>query len=995
MAVTEQLDLDRVRERLQQQTGKRYWRTLEELVDSAGFQEALRKRLPRQAEWINATLDLPSRRTFLKLMGASLAMAGLSGCVPKRRVERIMPYVAGQEAIIPGKPLFFATATTLGGYAKGVLVESHEGRPTKIEGNPDHPASLGATDALTQAHIWDLYDPERSQTVLRLGQVSTWGNFLQELNGILANKNLRLRLLTETVTSPTLADQIGVLLARFPAAQWHQYEPVNQDNALVGAQLAFGEVVNTVYHFDKADVILSLDADFLLTMPGSVRYARDFIDKRRVSSGQTTMNRLYVIESAPTITGAMADHRLALRAGEVEQVARAVATALGVQDVAAAQPPASLPDVWLSALVKDLQAHAGAALIVAGAEQPPLVHALAHAMNVALKNVGATVVYTAPVAAKPVNQGESLRQLVEALQKKEVDLLVILGGNPVYNAPVDLGFAAAMEQAPTRIHLGPYYDETAIRCHWHLPETHILEMWGDARAYDGTISLIQPLIEPLYDGRSIYEVLAALNQQPDQGGLAILRAFWQQHSQGDNFENAWQTALEAGVIAGSALPAKAVTLQANFAAQQPTQPTAATGTETLELIFRPDPSVWDGCFANNAWLQELPKPLSKLTWDNAALLSPTTAARLTLDNGDLVELHYRERAVTAPVLILPGQPDNAVTVHLGYGRTQAGHIGTGVGFNAYLLRTADAPWFGTGLTLRKVGSGYDLAQPHTNYSMEGRDLVMAATLQEYQANPTFALTEQTKTPEISLYPAYEYTGYAWGMSIDLTACIGCNACVVACQAENNIPVVGKEEVLRGHEMHWLRVDRYYTGPAEDPDEIHFQPVPCMQCENAPCELVCPVMATAHSDEGLNDMVYNRCVGTRYCSNNCPYKVRRFNFLQYADWETESLKLGRNPDVSVRVRGVMEKCTYCVQRITEARIAAEEAGRRIGDGEIQTACQQACPTRAIIFGDINDRNAAVTQLKASPLNYALLANLNTRPRTTYLADVRNPNPELGG
>ena len=996
MAITEQLDLAQVRDRLQGQTGKHYWRTLEELADAPGFQALLHQQLPRQAAWLDSKLELPSRRTFLKLMGASLAMAGLAGCVPRKRNERILPYVYGPETIIPGKPLFFASAMTRGGYANGILVESHEGRPTKIEGNPDHPASLGATNAMTQAHIWDLYDPDRSQAVLREGQVSTWGSFLGELNTALANPNLRLRLLTETVTSPTLADQISTLLANFPAAQWHQYEPVNLDQVRAGARLAFGADVNTVYRFDQATVILSLDADFLLTMPGSVRYARDFINQRRVSDGKSSMNRLYAVESAPTLTGAKADHRLALRPSQIEAFARAVAGALGVQGVTKTALPVGVPPAWLPALVADLQAHAGAALVVAGEGQPPVVHALAHAMNQILNNVGTTVYYTAPVEVQPTAQDESLRTLVTAMQQGEVDLLVILDSNPVYNAPVELDFAAALAQVPLRVHQGLYYDETARYCHWHLPATHTLEMWGDARAYDGTITLIQPLIEPLYEGRSSYELLAALNQQANRSGQEILRTYWQHHSQSGNFEVAWQTALEAGVIAGSALPPKTVTLQRGFAEQAPAAP-VQDAAETLEIIFRPDPSIWDGRFAYNAWLQELPKPLTKLTWDNAALLSPTTAAQLDLKNEEVVELVYGEQTVMAPVFILPGQPDGAVTVYLGYGRAQEnptlGETGSGYGFNAYRLRTADAPWFGTGVTLRKTGATYPLARSHTGDTMEGRDLVMAASLAEYQANPTFAHTEETTSPEITLYPQYEYKRYAWGMSIDLTACIGCNACVVACQAENNIPVVGKEEVRRGHEMHWLRVDRYYGGPGEAPTETHFQPVPCMQCENAPCELVCPVAATVHSDEGLNDMVYNRCVGTRYCSNNCPYKVRRFNFLQYAEWNIESLKLGYNPDVSVRSRGVMEKCTYCVQRIDNGRIEAEKAGRQVRDGEIQTACQQVCPTRAISFGDLNDATAAVTQLKQLPLDYALLANLNTRPRTTYLAAVRNPNPAL--
>jgi len=990
----QQFELETIRQRLRSTRGKQYWRSLEELADTEHFQKILREQAPRQASWLESTLDSPSRRTFLKLMGASLALAGLGGCVPRRADEKIVPYVQQPELIIPGKPLFFATAAGLGGYATGILVESHEGRATKIEGNPDHPASLGATDAITQARILDLYDPDRSQVVRQNGQISTWDRFEALLDRELDAPNLKLRTLTETVTSPTLTAQIGALLEKYPAAQWHQYEPLNRDNVRAGARLAFGEDVDTHYRFDQAEVILTLDADFLMAMPGSVRYARDFMDKRRVSDGQRRMNRLFTVESTPTVTGATADHRLIQRASQIKAIANALAAALDVARVTAAEALADVTDSWISALIDDLQAHRGSSLVLAGDSQPPLVHALVHAINAALGNVGTTVLYTELVAANPANQTDSLRSLVQDMQTGAVDLLVVLDGNPVYSAPADIDFLGAMQNVRLRIHLGVYQNETAAAVHWHLPATHFLEMWGDARAYDGTVTMIQPLIEPLYDGRSIYELMAILLKGTSRVGYNIVRNYWQSQKSADDFEITWQLALHDGLLKGSQLPTKGVALQANFAEQIHTPANTQSLTEeSLELIFRADPSIWDGRFANNGWLQEIPKPLSKLTWDNAALLSPATAARLGVGNEDVVELRYRERMVEAPVWILPGHPDEAITINLGYGRTRAGQVGTDVGFTAYALRTADAPWFDDGLTLHKTDATYPLAVTHTHHNMEGRPLVMSATLQEYQENPTFARTEATEPAEISLFPDYEYNDYAWGMSIDLTTCIGCNACTLACQAENNSPVVGKEEVARGHEMHWIRIDRYYAGDIEAPDETHFQPVPCMHCENAPCELVCPVGATVHDDEGLNVMVYNRCVGTRYCSNNCPYKVRRFNFLQYSDWETESLKLGRNPDVSVRARGVMEKCTYCVQRISQARIEAEKEGRRVQDGEILTACQQACPTRAIVFGDINDTEAQVTQRKAQPLDYTLLADLNTRPRTTYLAEVRNPNPVL--
>jgi molybdopterin-containing oxidoreductase family iron-sulfur binding subunit len=792
--------------------------------------------------------------------------------------------------------------------------------------------------------------------------------------------------LTETVTSPTLTAQLQAFLSAFPSATWHQYEPVNRDNVYAGAQLAFGEPVETLYRFDQAEVVLSLDADFLSTFPGSVRYARDFASRRRVAGPEGgQINRLYAIETTPTVTGAMADHRLPLPARSIGSFARALAQAVGVSVTPGNR---AVPDDWVTAIARDLQAYQGSSIVIAGDHQPPIVHALVHAINASLANVGQTVVYTDPVITDPANQTESLRELVTAMDAGQVELLLILGGNPVFNAPVDLNFGAALEKVNFRAHLGLYEDETSALCHWHLPESHYLEIWGDARAYDGSVTIMQPLIEPLYDSHSAYEVLAALLGETDLFGHGIVRGYWEGQSGAEDFDQFWQTALYQGVIADTALASKAVSLGSDFENQSPSQ----TAVEDLEISFRPDPSIWDGRFANNGWLQELSKPLTKLTWDNAALISPATAESFGLANNDLIGLRYDNRTVQAPVWITPGQAQNSVTVYLGYGRTRAGRVGTGAGFNAYALRTTDTPWFGAGLQIERTGQQYELATTQTHQTMEGRNLIRAGTVEQFQADPDFVQKMEHQGEDISLYPPFEYDGEAWGMTIDLNACLGCNACVVACQAENNIPVVGKDQVLKGREMHWLRLDRYYQGDLENP-EVYHQPVLCMHCENAPCEVVCPVAATLHDQEGLNVMVYNRCIGTRYCSNNCPYKVRRFNFLQFTDLDTESLKFQRNPEVTVRSRGVMEKCTYCVQRISAARIQAKQEGRAIRDGEVVTACQAACPTQAIVFGNINDPASQVAQLKTSPLNYGLLTELNTRPRTTYLAKLRNPNPEL--
>ncbi|OUC04956.1 molybdopterin oxidoreductase [Litorilinea aerophila] len=995
-----QFDWNTLRQRLAQNPDRKaFWRSLEELADTPAFQALLRQEFPQMAIPGPTT----SRRTFLKLMGAALLMAGCSVRPPRRQ---IVPYVNAPETVIPGKPLYFATAMPLGGYGIGVLVESHEGRPTKVEGNPQHPASLGGSNPFLQASILGLYDPDRAQVVTEQGQIRTWQDFLNALQarraGWQETQGAGLRILTGTITSPTLGAQLQALLEAFPQARWYQYEPAGLDNLREGARLAFGRVLNTVYHVAQAARILSLDADFLYTFPGSIRHARDFAAGRRLRDGAAdtaTMNRLYAVESTPTITGARADHRLPLQAAQVEAAARLLARELGL--AVPEGTPGMLDEAqaaWLAAAARDLQEHAGASLIVAGETQPPAVHALAHAMNLALGNVGNTVTYTEPVEVEPSQGVASLGTLVEELQAGQVDALIVVDCNPVLTAPADFDFAAGLEQVAFSVALSPYLDETAARCTWHVPATHYLEMWGDVRAYDGTVTILQPLIAPLFDGRSPHELLAALIGQP-QSGYDVVRRQWDAYYQAQeqpaqpDAESFWRTCLHDGVVAGTALPPVEVQLRPDWADALPTGPTGPT--EGLELIFRPDTAIWDGRFANNAWLQELPRHLTTLTWDNAGLISPGTAARLGLSTGDLVRLEHQGRRLEVPVYVMPGHPDEAMTLHLGYGRPWAGQVSQDVGFNAYLLRTSEGFWHAQGVQLQKLNRRYPLATTQNHFLMEGRELVRSADLEHYRQDPAFAHHEHDEHEQPSLYPPYPYEGHAWGMVIDLTACIGCNACTIACQMENNIPVVGKENVAMGREMHWLKVDQYFSGPPENPT-VHFQPRPCMHCERAPCEPVCPVEATVHDAEGLNEMIYNRCVGTRYCSNNCPYKVRRFNFFDYVPSdESPLLQMWRNPDVTVRNRGVMEKCTYCIQRINAARIEAQKEGRPIGPGEILTACQQACPTQAIVFGDINAEEDPVARLKEHPLNYTLLAELGTRPRTSYLAEVRNPNPALSG
>ncbi|HKB09956.1 MAG TPA: TAT-variant-translocated molybdopterin oxidoreductase [Vicinamibacterales bacterium] len=990
---------------------KSFWRTLDERLGDPAFQQHLHNEFPSLLPTIEQVSDPVARRAFLKLMGASLALAGVSACT-RQPAERIVPYVRQPEELVPGRPLFYATAMTLGGVATGLLVESHEGRPTKVEGNPLHPGSVGASDIYAQAAILGLYDPDRSETLTNLGEIRPWSAFLGAINGALtAQRPLRgagVRLLTESIGSPTLATQIRDVLTRFPDARWHQWDPASRNNVRLGSKLAFGEFVDAQYRLDQADVILSLDADFLASGPGSLRYARDFAARRRPEQADR-MSRLYAVESMPTSTGARADHRLPLRPSAIENAARQIAGALGVgRSVGGSATGAGGEDRaarFIAAVVKDLQAHRGRSLVVAGDGQSPAVHALAHAINQTLGNVGSTVVYTQAIEAEPVDQVQSLRDLVADMNAGKVDLLVIVGGNPVYTAPADLEFADALGKVRLRAHLSQHVDETSALCHWHIPEAHFLEAWSDARGYDGTVSIVQPLIAPLYGGRSAHDVLAAMSERPEHGAHDLIREFWKV----DKDDRTWRKWLHDGVVPDSAFAPKTVTVQQ--AAIQPSasnQQSATSNQQLLEISFRNDPSILDGRFANNGWLQELPKPITRLTWDNAVLVSPATGAKLRQvetpafrggEHGQIVtnvvELRYRGRSIRGPLFEVAGHPDDCATVHLGYGRARGGKLAAGAGFNAYQIRTADALDFSGGLEIVSSGERYSLACTQYHHLMEGRGMVKALSRDEFTKNPR-AVHEGEETPAqtFTLYPNYEYQGYKWGMAIDVNACIGCNACVVGCQAENNIAVIGKDQVLRGREMHWIRIDTYYRGEQANP-ETYFQPVPCMQCENAPCEVVCPVGATVHSHEGLNDMVYNRCVGTRYCSNNCPYKVRRFNFLLYQDWNTPSLKLARNPDVTVRSRGVMEKCTYCVQRINEAKIDSEKEGRAVRDGDIQTACQQACPANAIVFGNLNDPASRVAQLKAEERNYAMLGELNTRPRTTYLAAIRNPNPELEG
>jgi molybdopterin-containing oxidoreductase family iron-sulfur binding subunit len=998
------MTLAQVREELKGTKGKKYWRSIDELANTEDFQAAVEREFPSAAqEWV----DPVSRRGFMKLMGASMALAGLAGCT-KQPDEPIYPYVKAPEDLVLGKPNYFATAHPFVTGAVPVLVKSDQFRPIKVDGNPDHAYNHGSSDVFSQGTLLDLYDPDRSKHATYRGEPREWAEFAQELRlkAAASKDGTGLYFLSATITSPTLARQWKAVQAAYPKATLVQYDP-----AIAGTWLAKG--INVQYDLSQADVIVSLDADFLSSSayPGFHKLVGDYAARRK--NPANGMNRLYAVESMTTTTGMKAEHRLGLRASEIPAFAAALAQAVGVSGVdAPTYAWTTDQQKFLASLAKDLKANAGKSAVIPGLYQDESVAALALAINTALGSVGKTVsVSSEPAIPLPSDQMGDLKALVAALDAGKVDWLVILNSNPIYSAPADLEFLSAFNKANVVAHLGSNVDETGQIAHWHIPAAHYLESWSDARAYDGTVSVVQPMIDPLYGGKSAHHVLQTLLDEPLLSSYDAVRLTQKDTIKGD-FEMGWRKALHDGWIANTAY---AVGGEAPKTGAIPKVPTPSS-KDAIEIIFRPDPNVYDGRWSNVGWLQELPKPVTNLSWDNAAIVSGATLTKLGLEEDDIIEISVGNGKVKAPVIVAPGHPDNSVTVHLGYGREFAGRVGSGAGFNAYLIRSTWAPFFATG-SLKKVDGKWGVAitkshyqdhrsatvsgQGHGNNSLEGdeaiseRGIIRYATLDEYKANPNFAHEgEGHDTPEMgtSLFPNWTYTENKWGMSIDMNSCVGCNACIVSCYAENNIAVVGKQQVRIGRNMQWLRIDTYFEGDLSAP-RAHFQPMTCQHCENAPCEQVCPVGATVHTPEGLNTMVYNRCVGTRYCSNNCPYKVRRFNFLLYSDYETESLKLSRNPDVSVRSRGVMEKCSYCVQRITAARIEADKENRPIRDGEIVTACQQACPASAITFGNLNDKTSKLAKLRADERNYQVLADQNTRPRTTYVAEVLNLNSEL--
>jgi MoCo/4Fe-4S cofactor protein with predicted Tat translocation signal len=1021
--VTSEAPQESTKESTKTASAPRYWRSIAEHDAAKAIALGAVNEFPPGADTLEE--GTVSRRGFMQMLGASTALATVSVACQKPN-EKIIPFVRRPAELTPGNPLHFATAYALEGFANGLLVTSHEGRPSKIEGNPDHPTTQGATTTIDQALILGLYDDDRAKELRRGTDPIAWRTFALETKAraekLAATQGAGLRFLVDPSASPLLGDLRRRLLARFPKAKVVSWSSTASDGAAEGPRLAFGQPLVAHHHLEKAQVILSLDADFLGQGPEQISANRGFASRREPGP---EMSRLYVVEPALTGTGAMADHRLRVRGSDVPSFAAALVAELS-RETPSLAPLTSLPksasfdQKWIRALARDLQRSKGASVVIAGRRQPAAVHALAAAINSALGSVGNTVTYTLSPFEDASSGPKALGALVEDIAAGTVDTLVITASNPVYTAPVDFKLGQLLARVPTTIYHGLYVDETAAVCGTMVPAAHPLETWGDARALDGTASVVQPLIAPLWGAFTESQVLAAFLDEGDVTPHELVHRYWagQRPSaqvSGDaqafgaalpsSFDAAWETWLADGVLPDTASqPVNVPAVDASALAQVVGSQLAAltARAEGLEIGFVNDQRLHDGRFANNAWLQELPHSITKLTWDTAVMISATTAKAQGLETGDVVALQYRDRSVEGPILIVPGHADDAVTVALGGGRTGKGEsIANGVGFNAGAIRTSDAFWFGRGLKLASTGDTHKFAITQDQWTMapDGRTTpppAVDATLAEV-LNEGSKFNEELKErrgPQPNMWTPVDYSkqAYKWGMSVDLNKCTGCNACVTACQAENNIPVVGVENVRKGRHMQWIRIDRYFTGPIEEP-ELIYQPLGCVQCETAPCEYVCPVNATVHSDEGLNEMAYNRCIGTRYCSNNCPYKVRRFNFLNYTGDYTAARMMGTNPDVTVRTRGVMEKCTYCVQRIERKRIETRIAGTTIKDGELQTACQQGCPARAIEFGSLNDPNAKVTRLHADARRYDLLHEIGTRPRTAYLARVRNINPDL--
>lgn len=1006
-----------------------YWKSLNELAKNKEYQKYAEREFPEDASELT---DQVSRRSFLRVMGASIALAGFASC--RKPVQKILPYSKQPEDKVLGVPDYYATSMPFQDSVAGLLIENNEGRPSKVEGNEDHPSSLGKTSIYHQAAILGMYDPDRSRQPRHNGEQVGYDDFAEFAASHFDNTDRNILFISEANSSPTLQRLKGDIQSRFPNSQWVTYEPFGDDNRVEGNNLAFGQRLRTVNHFDEASIIVSFDDDFMTPSgnKNSVEAARRFSMARYVNGIEDTMSRLYSIENSYSITGSMADHRLRMKSSEIEAMVFALAARLsrnlnGLDAYSGYSNEMSNHD-WIETLANELIVNRSNTILTVGTGHSPAAHATVAALNNALGNIGSTVTVHELPFGSDASSTDSFAEAVNQTRSGDFDTVVFIGTNPAFTAPSDLQFEDALSGAATKIHLSDYVDETSRLCDWHINRAHFLEAWGDGYSYTGERSVIQPQILPLFDGISEIELLHTLLEGESGSGHDLVQQTWQEFISG-NFEQEWERVLHDGIDENSSgFEEVNVSIQSGFSSQiSPMLQTSVT--EGIEITIKPDPTLFDGRYANNSWLQELPDPMTKITWDNVALMSPATADSLGLpteqsfksNDVPVIRISSGDNAIEIAAWVQPGHADNSITLYAGYGRENIGRVADGVGVNVYPLRTTENTYY-SAVDVSTTGQMYEIACVQDHNSIEGRDMVRSATLEEYRENPNFSSYESVhgyevpgideaerdgddnlaKGGPISLFDEQYGPDYQpqWGMAIDLNTCFGCGVCTIACQAENNIPVVGKREVGRRRIMHWIRTDRYYEGDEDNPGVYH-QPVPCMHCELAPCEQVCPVAATVHSEDGMNQMTYNRCIGTRYCANNCPFKVRRFNFFNYSKEylttgdDPEIIQMAMNPEVTIRFRGVMEKCSYCVQRVNRAKFVTrkETGSRKPEDGAVKTACQQACPADAISFGDLTDRESNVSQNKMNERNYVMLEEINVRPRTSYLAKLRNPNPEL--
>jgi MoCo/4Fe-4S cofactor protein with predicted Tat translocation signal len=995
-----------------------YWRSLNELARNEEYKKFVTREFPENADELKEGY---SRRNFLQIMGASIALAGFAAC--RKPVSKIVPFTNMPEYMVPGKPVYYATSIPSTGYVTGLVVETNSGRPTKIEGNELHPSSKGATNLFQQAAILGLYDPDRSRGVRNNGALSSWESFVSELNSNLSETS-RIAFIGESNSSLTLNRLRQQALARFGNAQWVTYEPFGEENQLLGSKIALGRKLRVASNLQHARVIISLDADFMGSGADNVRNIRSFAEGRKINSTEDSINRLYVVESNLSLTGSNADHRLRLKPSQIKPFLVALAALFSNEFSSLRGFAGTTNDFseheWVNILGEELLNNQGSSLLMAGADHDAETHALVAAINIALGNAGNTVDYLELPHTVEDDQHAKFISVVNGMRNGQFDAVIMLGTNPVFTAPTGIDFAGALRNVPLSVHLADYVDETSRLVTWHINRAHFLEYWGDGYDFMGTPSVIQPMIQPLFNGKSEIEVLGAVVAGESISGSDAVKDTWKPIL-GNGFDARWSTLLHDGLHSGLTFRNAAPSMAQGFSSAitgiiRSANTTSAAGS--IEINIKPDATLWDGRYANNGWLMELPDPMTKITWDNVALVSPTTAEKLGISKkkfGDtktsVIRLQVDGVSLELPAWILPGHADDVITVNAGYGRSDIGRVADGVGVNVYPLLASTNSFYRTSTSVTLSAGRYDIASVQDHHSLEGRPIIREASIDEYRKDPRFA-ADMVYVPgkkgdsefAVALFTPQSYPNHEpqWGMTIDLTSCIGCGVCTIACQAENNIPVIGKEEVRRGREMHWMRNDRYFSGDEYGDVKVLHQPVTCVHCELAPCEQVCPVAATTHSDDGINQMTYNRCIGTRYCANNCPFKVRRFNFFNYpleyltSGDDPEVIQMAMNPDVSIRFRGIMEKCTYCVQRISRAKIATKlETGNSIkpADGMVKTACQQACPANAITFGDLTDSNSVVSKAKRNERNYVVLEELNIRPRTTYLAKIRNTNEKL--